>query len=74
MTVVPLTTTRVDAPLIRIPVPATRTTGIDRPSFAMVDKIATVRRSNVAERIGRLPASLLVDVERGALLFLGLAR
>ncbi|MBW9207569.1 type II toxin-antitoxin system PemK/MazF family toxin [Mumia sp. zg.B53] len=74
VTVVPLTTTVVDAPLIRIPVPSTRTTGIERPSFAMVDKITTVRRTNVSERIGRLPASLLVDIERAALLFLGLAR
>jgi mRNA interferase MazF len=74
VTVIPLTTTVVDAPLIRIPVPSTRTTGIERPSFAMVDKITTVRRTNVSERIGRLPASLLVEIERAALLFVGLAR
>lgn len=33
----------------------------------------TVHRSNVHERIGRLPAHQLVEVERAVLTFLGLA-
>lgn len=73
VTVLPLTTTPVDAPLLRIAVPATATTGIAQESFVMVDKLTTVRRSNVRERVGRLTADQLVEVERALLAFLGLA-
>ena len=73
VTVVPLTTTEVDAPLLRIPVPTTDTTGLGRPSFIMIDKLTTVRRGNVVERVGRIAASQMVDVERALIVFLGLA-
>jgi mRNA interferase MazF len=73
VTVLPLSTVVVDAPLLRIRIPATATTGIRSESFAMVDKITTVRRSNVDQRIGRVSASTLVEVERAMLAFLGLA-
>lgn len=39
----------------------------------MVDKLTTVRRSNVSTRIGRLTAAQLVDLERLVMVFLGLA-
>jgi mRNA interferase MazF len=73
VTVLPLTTVGVDAPLLRIPVPVDSTTGIRQDSFIMVDKLTTVRRSNVQERVGRVSSALLVDVERSLLVFLGLA-
>lgn len=73
VTVLPLTTVGVDAPLLRIPVPANRTTGIRQDSFIMVDKLTTVRRSHVQEHVGRVPAALLVEVERSLMVFLGLA-
>lgn len=69
--VIPLTTTVADAPTTRLPIPTT--TGISQPSFAMIDKITTVRRSNLRARIGRLPAPLMADIERSLLVFLGLA-
>ena len=43
------------------------------PTWATVDKITTVRRSNVSHRIWRLTATQLVDVERLVMVFLGLA-
>jgi mRNA interferase MazF len=39
----------------------------------MVDKVTTVRRSSVSERIGRLSSAQLVDLERLVMVFLGLA-
>lgn len=39
----------------------------------MIDKITTVRRSNVQSRLGRLTAGQLVEVERALLVFLGIA-
>lgn len=71
--VIPLTTTAADAPITRVAVRADATTGIGQGSFAMIDKITTVRRSNLGERVGRVPSALLVDIERSIMVFLGLA-
>lgn len=72
--VIPLTTEQADAPLARIAVSPSDETGIERDSFAMVDKITTIRRSALGTRIGRLPATTLADIERALVVFLGLAR
>ena len=40
----------------------------------MVDKVTTVRRSNVGDRLGALTATQLLEVERMLLVFLGVAR
>jgi len=73
LTVCPLTTTDVDAPLLRLAVSANSTTGIDALSWAMVDKVTTVRRSNVGDRVGQLDARLMLELERRLIVFLGLA-
>lgn len=73
VTVCPLTSTHVAAPLLRMPLPADGVTGLDSESFAMIDKITTVRRSNVATRLGRLSSTQMVDLERLVMVFLGLA-
>jgi len=73
VTVCPLTTTDVAAPLLRMPLPADGITGLDAASFVMVDKITTVRRTSVSQRIGRLSSTQLVDLERLVMVFLGLA-
>lgn len=69
--VIPLTTTVADAPIARVAVPTTA--GLAQPSFAMLDKITTVRRSNLGVRVGRLSATLMADIERSLMVFLGLA-
>lgn len=69
--IIPLTTTVADAPISRIAIPGSA--GLAAPSFAMVDKITTVRRTNLGTRIGRLPAGLMADIERSIMVFLGLA-
>jgi len=73
ITVCPLTTNEVEAPLSRIAVEATAVTGIEQPSMIMVDKITTVPRANVSDRVGRLEDSDLVRLDRALLVFLGLA-
>jgi mRNA interferase MazF len=47
--------------------------GLAATSWVMVDKVTTVRRSSVFERIGRLSSAQLVDLERLVMVFLGLA-
>jgi mRNA interferase MazF len=72
--VIPLTTAVTDTPISRVPVPNDETTKISAPSFAMIDKITTVRRANLATRIGRVPSANMADIERSLMVFLGLAR
>ena len=74
VTVCPLTTTAVDAPLLRLPVSADEKTGIGQDSFAMIDKLTTVRRSNLRTWVGHLDAVRMLELERRLVVFLGLAR
>ena len=69
--VIPLTTTVADVTIARIAIPTT--TGIAQPSYAMIDKITTVRRTNLGQRVGRVSAALMADIERSIMVFLGLA-
>lgn len=74
VTVAPLTTLLIDAPLLRIRVHASELSGLDHDSDIMVDKLTTIRRSSVQTRIGRLTAQQVTEVERSLTTFLGLAR
>ena len=74
VTVVPLTTTFADAPLLRIHIPASALSGLEHDSDLMVYKLTTVRRSSVQTRVGRLATDQLAEVERALMTFLGLAR
>lgn len=70
----PLTTMVTDAPLLRLRVPAGGLAGLTQDSDVMVDKLTTVRRSNVQARVGRLSSQQMVELERLLLTFLGMAR
>ena len=74
VTVLPLTTTNVDAALLRLPLMGTPNNGLTQDSWVMIDKLTTVRRSHLGRRVGRISASDLVTVERMMTVFLGLAR
>ena len=72
VTVCAFTTDDTDAPLFRIPVDSDETTGIRQPSWLMVDKITTVPRSRLGERIGRLSDDDMARLTRSAVVFFGL--
>ena len=74
VTVCPLTSTLVDAPLLRLPIASTEVSGIETDSHIMIDKITTVRRTNVGSRVGEINPQQLVELERRLLVFLGIAR
>jgi mRNA interferase MazF len=61
------------SPLMRVPTPPDEQSGIHQPSTVMVDKVTTVRRSSVGDRLGVLTATQMLDVERPLLVFLGVA-
>lgn len=73
VTVCPLTTNPVEAPLTRIVVEPAAATGIEHRSSIMVDKITTMPRDNVRDRLGRITDSDLVRLDRALVVFLGLA-
>lgn len=73
VTVIPMTTLEVDAPLVRVPIAADDLSGISQDSYVMVDKLTTVRRAKLGQRSGRVTANQMVTVERALLVFLGLA-
>jgi mRNA interferase MazF len=73
ITVCPLTTNPLDAPLTRIDVEVTAATGIEQPSKIMIDKITTMPRANVRDHLGRLADADLIRLDRALLVFLGLA-
>ena len=73
ITICPLTTHSVDAPLIRIEIEASNQNGLRVASQLMIDKITTVSKTKVQSRVGRLSDEDLVRVNRAVLVFLGLA-
>lgn len=73
VTICPLTTDPVEAPLTRIVIEPTGATGIEQPSQIMVDKITTVPRTAVHDHLGRLADADLIRLDRALVVFLGLA-
>lgn len=73
VTICAFTTDPTDAPLIRLPITPDPLNGLREPSRLMVDKITTVPRSKLGERVGRLADEDLVRLGRAVLVFFGLA-
>lgn len=74
ITVLPVTSTLVDAPLLRVTVEPTPENGLHKRSQVMVDKIVTVRRDKIGQVIGRIDATTLTTIERCLAVFLGIAK
>jgi mRNA interferase MazF len=74
VTVLPVTSALVAAPLFRITIQPSPENGLLKPSQVMVDKAMTVRRDKIGPAIGRIDADALVEVERCLAVFLGIAK
>jgi len=72
VTVLRLTSELHDWPLFRITIEADSGTGLQKPSQVMIDKAATVPRSRIGQRIGRLDADTMADVGAALTKFLEL--
>ena len=64
VTICPVSSDVVDAPMFRVSLPATRRTGLDAPSQVMADKVVNVPRRAVGRVIGRLDAAEMRSVSR----------
>lgn len=73
VTVCAFTTDPTDAPLFRLLVEPDEVNGLREPCSLMVDKVTTVSRSELGDRIGRLSDEELVRLGRAILVFFGLA-
>jgi mRNA interferase MazF len=73
VTICPFTTSPVEALLLRLPIDPSEENGLVQPSRLMVDKVTTVRRSSLGDRLGKLRDDEFVALNRSLLVFLGLA-
>lgn len=74
VTVLPVTSTIIAAPLLRIAVQPSAENRLEKPSQVMVDKALTVKRDKVGQAFGRIDANTMVEVERCLVVFLGIAK
>ena len=72
VTVVPCTTNPVVAPLLRIPIEPSPDNGLNRRCSLMVDKLTTIPRASLGERLGRLSEEDLLRLGRSVVVFLGI--
>jgi mRNA interferase MazF len=73
ITVCAFTSDPTEAPLFRLNVEPNEGNGLRMPCRLMVDKITTVPKLKIGERIGRLDDNDLLRLNRAILVFLGLA-
>ncbi len=73
ITICAFTTDPTEAPMFRLSVEPNERYGLRSPSRLMVDKITTVPKSKIGERIGRLDDEDVVRLNQAVLVFLGLA-
>ncbi|TPE58775.1 type II toxin-antitoxin system PemK/MazF family toxin [Sandaracinobacter neustonicus] len=68
-----LTTTDIEAPLFRIAIDPEPANGLKTRSWAMADKLVTVRRDRISTEIGHISNDELLRLSRALIVFLGLA-
>ncbi len=73
VTVLPITGTLIEAPMLRVPIEPDEQNGLARRSQIMIEKPQTPLRSKLGPVIGRLDDATMVTVNRHLVVFLGLA-
>jgi mRNA interferase MazF len=74
VTVLPVTSAMVDAPLLRVAIQPNDENGLQKPSQVMVDKALTVRRDKIGPSIGHIDANIMLEIDRCLAVFLGIAK
>lgn len=73
VTVILLTSTALNAPLIRVPVEPSQRNGLQRRSYAMIDQIFSAGTRRIGPVFGHLDDADMVAVNRALALFTGIA-
>jgi mRNA interferase MazF len=73
ITICAFTTDETEAPLFRLPVVPNQRNGLRSTCRLMVDKITSVPKTKIGDRLGRLDDEDILRLNRAVLVFLGLA-
>ena len=73
VTVALLTSTPVNAPLLRVPIEPSQANGLRQRSYVMVDQIFSARTRRLGDVFGRLDDVDMLAVNRALALFVGIA-
>ena len=73
VSVVPVTTTLIDAPLFRLTIEPSPANGLRSLSQLMIDKVTAVRRDRIARTVGTLEDDAMLRVTRALALWFGVA-
>ncbi len=68
-----VSSTLVEAPLLRVTVQPTDGNGLQKPSQIMIDKAMTVKRDKLGEPFGTASDAVMLEVGRCLAVFLGIA-
>lgn len=74
VTVLLISGTLVEAPLLRVSVVPDTSNGLQKKSQVMIDKAMTIRREKIGPAFGRVDPDTLVEVDRCLAVFLGIAK
>jgi mRNA interferase MazF len=73
VTICAFTTNPSEAPLFRVAIEPNERNGLRSPSRLMADKVTTVPRSKLGQRVGRLDDEDVLRLNQAILVFFGLA-
>lgn len=73
VTVLLVSSSLVDAPLLRVAVQPSETNGLQKPSQVMIDKAMTIKRDKLGESFGSASDAAMLEVGRCLAVFLGIA-
>jgi mRNA interferase MazF len=73
VTILPVTSALVDAPLLRLTVEPSEGNGLRKQSQIMIDKASTIQRDKIGPAFGQLDDETMVSVTRSLAVFLGVA-
>lgn len=73
VTVLLVSGTLVDAPLLRVTIQPDQRNGLQKPSQIMIDKALTVKRDELGESFGAAGDAAMLEVGRCLAVFLGIA-
>lgn len=72
VTVLPVTSAAIGAPLFRVPLSATPGNGLRADSYVMVDKVQSVSRHRIGAPIGRVSDETLAQLSRAVAVWVGI--
>ena len=74
VTLLPVTSTVLDAPHLRVTLEPSARNGLHTTSQVMVDKTMTVRREKIGALLGRVEPERMQEIERCLAVFLGVVK